>query len=306
MKKKVLIIGNGFDICLGWKTSYKDFLDSDFSPLHYGNASCNMEEYLNEKAYNDRWYDLECILREYASAARGAEETQPRDKIFFDKLRDSLSSFIRHQAQSKIDINSLSVQVLREIIHNGYYKSIYSFNYTDLYDIAERAEIYTRFDYRHVHGCVANNSIILGVDDSSELRKGYSYLRKVFSEYYKSNPIRYDLQECDEVTFFGHSLGDMDYPYFKDFFFTQSNCANRNDKKRITIFTKDNASRLQILEQLREMNGGQTERLQNDNDFSLIMTENPDSAALKNYFDHLRKDSVKTHNEHLDSLSSYF
>ena len=133
------------------------------------------------------------------------------------------------------------------------------------------------------------------MDDSAQLRNGYSYLRKVFSEYYTSHPIRYTLQECDEVVFFGHSLGDIDYPYFADFFADQSNCAERKNSKHITIFTKDHKSRFQILEQLRSMNGGRTERLQNDNDFKIIMTDNPNKVLIKKFFDHLKEESLDAH-----------
>lgn len=32
LKRTVLVVGNGFDMNLGLKTSYKDFFDSDFFP----------------------------------------------------------------------------------------------------------------------------------------------------------------------------------------------------------------------------------------------------------------------------------
>ena len=78
----------------------------------------------------------------------------------------------------------------------------------------------------------------------------------------------------------------------------------RKDSKHITIFTKDNKSRFQILEQLRLMNGGRTERLQNDNDFKIIMTENPDKVLLEKFFDNLKNESTATHNRNLDRLAS--
>jgi hypothetical protein len=198
----------------------------------------------------------------------------------------------------------MAVKVLRAVVANGYFSSIYTFNYTDLYDIAERTGINERFDYEPVHGCLSNNSIILGVNDGANLRNGYSYLRKVFSEHYTSHSIRYDLQECDEVVFFGHSLGENDYPYFADFFESQSNCAERKNGKHITIFTKDNHSRFQILDQLRMMNGGMTERLQNDNDFKIIMTDNPNKVLLKKFFDNLNKESLSTHERQMEHVAS--
>lgn len=180
-----------------------------------------MEEYLARKVEIDRWYDLECIVREYAAEGHQSHrKADPKDEPFFNEIRNSLMEYIKQEAQKDIDTNSLAVQVLKAIISNGYFSSIYTFNYTDLYQIAEKVGISSRFDFKFVHGNVNSNSIILGVDSHSELREGYAYLRKGNSEHYRSNHIRYDLQECDEVVFFGHSLGDMDYPYFEDFFNT--------------------------------------------------------------------------------------
>ena len=308
MKKKVFIVGNGFDLNLGWRTSYTDFIHSDYCPIHpIGSGSCPMEEYLARKIEVERWYDLECILREYAADDRQSyRKADPKDEPFFNKLRESLTAYITQEAQKEIDADSLAVKVLNAIVNNGYFSSIYTFNYTDLSRTARMAGIQRKFDFKFVHGEAYHNSIILGVDSHSDLREGYAYLRKGNSEHYKSNHIRYDLQECDEVVFYGHSLGDMDYPYFEDFFNTQSHCINRNAGKRITIFTKDNRSRLQIMEQLRMMNGGETEHLQNDNEFNVIMTNAPDENVLNHFLEHLSKDSLATHNAqmyHIDYLA---
>lgn len=304
MRKKVFIIGNGFDLDLGWKTSYKDFVASEFWPLKDKEPYCPMAEYLKDRTEVDRWYDLESLLKEYASNKRqNNEKANPRDEEFFKELRNCLISFLKEAVKKEVNPESMAINVMKAILSNGYFTSFYTFNYTDLYDIAEKVGLYARFDYEPVHGSLANNSIILGVNDNAHLRPGYSYLRKVFSEHYTSHSIRYDLQECDEVVFFGHSLGENDYPYFADFFEVQSKCAERRNGKHTTIITKDNQARMQILEQLRIMNGGQTERLQNDNDFKFIMTDNPNKVLLKEFFDHLRKDSKASHDRNMGNLA---
>lgn len=300
MKKKIFIIGNGFDLNLGWNTSFKDFVGSDYWPVHKTDWRCPLEAYLAKHIGSDRWYDLERILRDYASEDVSSHiKADPRDEHFYYELKETLNQYIQQESSQPIDKDSMAVQVLNAILQNGFFSSIYTFNYTDLYDIASKADIHSRFDFKFVHGNVARHSIILGVDDHTELREGYGYLRKVFSEHYRSNSIRYDLQECDEVVFFGHSLGDMDYPYFRDFFFTQSHCSSRKDGKTITIFTKNNNSRIQLLEQLRMMNEDHMEPLRNDNEFKIIMTDAPDKVLLKSFFDHLKSDSVKSYNDNI-------
>lgn len=306
MYNKVLILGNGFDLDLGWKTRYKDFIQSEYWPLRKKSPDCPMAEFLQKCINIDLWYDLESMLKYYASDEYIDGVANPKDELFFNNLIAGLTQYIREEEKKAIRKDSFAINVLNAVITNGYFSTIYSFNYTDLNLIARKADIQKPLVYESVHGCVANNSIILGVDDHSELRDGYSYLRKVFSEYYTSHPIRYSLKECDEVIFFGHSLGETDYPYFSDFFSEQSRCKDRKDGKRITIFTKDHQSRFQILEQLRKMNQYQTEHLQNDNIFKIIMTDKPDTNAVSDFFNSLNKESKATEERMLDNLSQVF
>lgn len=305
-KKKVLIIGNGFDLDLGWETGYRDFVSSNYWPLKGKAADSPMAEHIARRVDLERWYDLEDILKEFASDTTFyRHKALPREEDFFNELKYALTEYLKEEEKKNVKTDCLAAQVLKATIENGYFTSIYTFNYTDLYKIAQRLNIQAQFGYESVHGCIGDSSIILGVDDKCNLRDGYSsFLRKVYSEHYTPHHIRYDLQDCDEVVFFGLSLGDIDYPYFADFFYIQSNCTSRKDSKNITIFTKDNYSRIQILDQLRNMNGGHTEQLLNDNDFKLIMTDSPNQVQLKKFFDHLKKDSVAAHAVKISVLRS--
>lgn len=303
MKKKVLILGNGFDLDLGWKTSFKDFVSSEFWPLKHKQPNSPMADHIASRVNVERWYDVEAILKEFASGTDLYRHASlPREEAFFYELKDGLTAYLKEVEKENVNTDSLAARVLKAVLGNGLF-TLYTFNYTDLHGIAAKIGLHKNFDYESVHGRVDDSSIILGVDDKCYLRPGYSdYLRKVFSEHYRPHHLRYDLQECDEVVFFGHSLGDIDYPYFADFFNTQSNCACRKDGKYITIFTKDNRSRIQILEQLRNMNGGHTEQLLNDNDFKLIMTQAPDTNLVNDFFEHLRKDNLAAHSPRVSFL----
>lgn len=57
--KKILILGNGFDLDLGRKTSYKNFYESDFCPNAY---PAPIIKHLNEKWIDHleavKWYDI--------------------------------------------------------------------------------------------------------------------------------------------------------------------------------------------------------------------------------------------------------
>ncbi len=64
--KKILILGNGFDLDLGRKTSYKNFYESDFCPNDY---PAPIIKHLNERWTDHleavKWYDLENEILNY-------------------------------------------------------------------------------------------------------------------------------------------------------------------------------------------------------------------------------------------------
>lgn len=87
MRKTVLIIGNGYDMDLGRKTSYKNFWESAFCPKDY---PAPLIAHLNGKWKDNldavKWYDLENELYNYAQKIR---EKSPKnyDVITQDEAR---------------------------------------------------------------------------------------------------------------------------------------------------------------------------------------------------------------------------
>ena len=65
-RKIVLVLGNGFDLDLGLKTSYKDFWESDFCPKDY---PAPLIHHLNQRWPDNleavKWYDMENELLTY-------------------------------------------------------------------------------------------------------------------------------------------------------------------------------------------------------------------------------------------------
>ena len=53
------------------------------------------------------------------------------------------------------------------------------------------------------------------------------------------------------VIFFGHSLNQMDFGYFKDYF--EMLMSNTDKERTLTIITKDEVSRVALLDNLRSM-----------------------------------------------------
>lgn len=301
MRNKVFIIGNGFDLDLGMNTRFSDFAKSEDWP--FKTSTLDLAYYLRKRAKIEKWFDLETELLNYARA--GGLNHANTDKHSFDELVVNLTKFISTEEKKQLITDSVAAQVLKAIINNGYFESIYSFNYTNLHEIARNIGVYKEFKYEHVHGSLKDNTIILGFEEETDVKPGYEYMYKTFSPHYESHPIQYDLQEADEVVFFGHSLGHNDYHYFKVFF--QSQCIpdmTREKGKRITIFTYDDKSRIEILKQLRQMNEKRTNLLFNLNTMQIICTKDGGGKRMVAFLERMNEESAELDAQRLGYFAS--
>jgi len=84
---RLLIIGNGFDLDLGLKTSYSDFIESDnFKSIAHKYQLLN---FLSEKFHTEKWIDLENFLRLFAEQYKTGKALPKDTETAFEKLRDS-------------------------------------------------------------------------------------------------------------------------------------------------------------------------------------------------------------------------
>ncbi len=327
-RKIVLILGNGFDLDLGLKTSYKDFWYSRFCPRTY---PAPLIYHLNQR-WNDnldavRWYDIENELLKYYQGLpdphQGADilsneelsflqEFKPTSNLYRRYTGEELSLLFRlinkgilyytddsgyavdnrfgndcletpiwrdHKALTiirallcdylKEALNNMYIQPstaltllkLFDVIHKDNAIDIYSFNYTPLpLEFGQKFRNYVHY----VHGSCKEDNLIIGIGDDGELTKEYDFLRKSFAPEYNPPGLASALLDADDVIIFGHSIGENDRQYFKAFFKQQSDYSNTR-KKRITIFTRDSESTLEIKRALHKMT---------DNNFSALYSNN--------------------------------
>lgn len=292
MTQNIFVIGNGFDLDLGLKTKYSDFARSEFWPGCERNAIPNLKQYLERKRDTESWFDIENALLNYARAENIktrsvldiASYNVGRDMAYFVKIQEALCQYIQEQQTKEIDKTSVASQVLQAVIQNGYFDSIYTFNYTNLGTIAAKLGVKSPKTYTHIHGKVDDNSIILGVDET-KLMDGYELLHKTMSAHYRSHNIFNDLSSASEVVIFGLSFGQIDYTYFDRFFKLQSGRENiaERAKKHITIFTKDEAGRIDILKRLEAM-GINRQNLFTQSHFQIIRTtESADKRLIDEF-----------------------
>lgn len=290
MEKCVLILGNGFDLDLGLKTSYSDFMDSDdFKAIVDNNYFARyLQGRRNQLGGN--WIDIEneikVYLKEESSPVEAIWNSYPK-KMFkkeFNELVDAMQKYFSNIDYSKINTSSCAAKILKAVINNGYF-SILSYNYTDLKIIARKLFI-SKLSHRkmiekesfvkHIHGCIKDKNIILGVEDNSSIDEKYCFVEKSMNKNYISNNVRETL-DANTILFFGHSFGETDYMYFKDFFSLQSGVNNENIKRKyIRLFTFNDKSEDEIMRLLRNMNNKRISYLRDSNNFRVYRTSEDD------------------------------
>lgn len=281
MAKKILIIGNGFDIDLGLRTRYSDFAKSNIWEKLMRNTygfDQDLLAALREAKEKEAWFDIEKTMNEYVRAIRPESLTTDlvdKDKKNFIEVTKALDKYLKDEQKSRtLESNHYAAQVLRLIADVGGFE-YYTFNYTSLGDIATSCGI--KIDtsrITHVHGSLENDSIILGVltDLANQLHEQYSFMYKDNSRFYMSNNMYEDFDKADDIIFFGHSINGMDFPYFKDFFIKQSGMGGEYKSKHITIFTYDDDSNQQIRNSIRNAQVDLTQLFRRNN-ISIIQTK---------------------------------
>lgn len=114
-RKIVLVLGNGFDLDLGLKTSYKDFWESDYCPKDY---PAPLIYHLN-KCWPDgldsvRWYDLENEMLNYYNSI-------PDPEIITDYITDEEKSFLKRFEAYKYQygLYNDSIDIIKSLVEKG-------------------------------------------------------------------------------------------------------------------------------------------------------------------------------------------
>lgn len=287
----VFIIGNGFDLDLGLKTSYNNFYESDFWP--FKEPDTLMGVFLEQERNINNWMDLEEKIGEYAVRSYVDSITpkyyHQKNKEDFDKIISNLGEFLSVSENGTINKNSTASRVLSAQLNSYSIPEIITFNYTSIQKIAQRLGIQTVFTPFHIHGSLIDHNIILGVGEkysykNFKLPETNDFFYKTSSSQYNPPQIAEILDKASKITFFGLSLGGMDAPYFSGLFQNLS----KQVGKTITFFTFDDRSRLQILRHLRNVEGINLNDVWTRHRFEFIRTkDNVDETKVSNYIQRL-------------------
>ena len=276
----MLVIGNGFDLNLGLPTTYKNFVESRVFKKMYvkrtldkrdkGISQPSLLDYLYGKKFCERWFDIEQALLEYVSKkpdgsfVNNIEEDIKDYDLICTSLIEYLVSLFKtgnDLEQSRKMEKTIAGQLLKALYSEK--DIIYSFNYTPINLIISAVFGHSSLIPTRIHGeikeetifngKVEDNSIILGIEtnDINQIAPGYSFLFKSNNPKYKSSNIALDLLDSQNVIIFGHSLNQMDFGYFENYFKLLT--MNADKKRKLTIITKDEKSRIAILDRMRIM-----------------------------------------------------
>lgn len=209
---KILIIGNGFDLNLGLKTSYKDFIQSDNFKTLVENKN-SMAEYFNEKNELNNWVDIEKEITKYSIKVKDEDLNIKKD---FVEIKSALTNYLEKAQKEEINKDSKAFKILEEEINS--IDIIFNFNYTDsIFRIAEILKQDIEKKHWHIHGSIKEQDIIFGVEDNARIHNEHIFLKKAYNKNYGKYSIKKMFNKENEIIIFGYSLGITDSSYFKNY-----------------------------------------------------------------------------------------
>lgn len=239
---ELLIVGNGFDLGIGFKTSYNDFMNSEYFPSP---DNSSLAQYLiSVRDKNLGWVDIE---HELSNFSKKLEELKKHDlddsfknytedfRKEYEDLKNCLWSYLNKMTSQRpaIKRDNHAKCVLDDF---GADHRIVTFNYTDTIErLSYGYYSAQKNNLLHIHGSLdTGDNIVFGVEDSADLPKEHVFLYKAYSSSKKTYEFSRWLDEAEKVIFYGYSLGDTDKQYFVKFF--QGLCEGTSNEKELVFY----------------------------------------------------------------------
>lgn len=241
----LLIIGNGFDLDLGWKTSYKDF----YLAKQHIYDWYNRNKFIENMVKKDAWYDLEGYLRTCALSLHSKVDVenfmafyQICVNLIKDYLYDKTSAVYRNTRK-----DSCAYQLLSGISNET---DVITFNYSDPF---LQESLNAPKNLIHLHGSLMSGDAmanpILGFDEKTvEINRliensDAKDLIKSRKHNYRETFINL-IKQADVIVIYGHSLSITDSDYFAPFL--QNLSKGKLGNKKLYIVTYDNNAVINI------------------------------------------------------------
>ena len=288
MADVALIVGNGFDIDMGLPSKYSDFIKSK----EWQDVVSGFNIYLQQKDYqnhsliaqlqmasaNSQWFDIEQEIHRFIVFHPDNTERDVRDmRSEFEVIKKALTNYLKRITSTFTADNSKVSTALhyrmRECpltVTEIYFNYTYPHQYIKLPiqpEIFNGAQHWVTF----VHGSLRDNDIVLGCDlqEGEQVNRQLSFMYK-YNQLKKANHIARNILEAKEIIFFGHSINEMDFGYFKEFFKVAS--ASPIPIRHLTIITYDDESERNIKDNIRNQGISVSDLYSNLWTFDIIKT----------------------------------
>lgn len=275
-EETLLIVGNGFDLSMGFKTSYGDFMKSSYFPHEETSSLCS---YLH-KQYEENmgWIDIENELSEYSRILTTKKLNAKKFNTIldidslreeYDELKSSLKFYLQEETKRAFgpSPDNPAKRVIDQLPADS---KIISFNYTSIIERMTRDRFCTsKGNLLHIHGSLAPyDDIVFGVEDSAKLSKEHVFLYKAHSRHLKVQEFSDWLNNAERIIFYGYSLGDTDRQYFENFF--RKLCSSDNTYTELIFYYYVQVSYDNLIWQLQVLTNHKLTQLQIQNKIEFI------------------------------------
>ena len=253
-----LVSGNGFDIDLGIPSSFSDFAKSEewkkllvaFNVTRWNRwwKGPSLLWHLNN-SIKPNWFDVEEEIHQFIRKHPNVSDEQAKNiRMEFEGLTQAFYNYLSRVTKDfKADQNHLSYQLLWQLVDCPVFITDYSFNYTiadSFIGKLPETPILFHISREHVHGSLQTNDIIIGCNPARNemVNRKLSFMYK-YNMLKHANFINLNLEDAREIVFFGHSINEMDFCYFRKFF--ENAISSHDSLKNVTIITwNENSERI--------------------------------------------------------------
>ena len=252
----LIFVGNGFDLAVGFPTSYSHFYNSDYfkSLIKSGNSIAQHIE--KKKLQTGNWSDLELELFNIVKE----NEYDNSFGTHFNEIKQGLYQFIQYALRKPDEsFQHLRMQrLLKQLYSEDNAIKAISFNYSAVFEYMwGRAIDSSDVETQHVHGSLglgnsASPNIVLGIDETMQVPDELDFLYKANDDNRDNYSLTELIQEAKRIIIFGCSMGESDRWYFEQLF---QNCKGKlieihaykedamlTSKRRIKDFAKKSMS----------------------------------------------------------------